>query len=30
MHPDIKPENPPECGSHYIDAPNIPWESTKF
>jgi quercetin dioxygenase-like cupin family protein len=30
VHPDIKPENPPGRASHYVDAPNIPWESTKF
>jgi hypothetical protein len=30
VHPDIKPENPPERSSHYVDAPNMPWEGTKF
>jgi anti-sigma factor ChrR (cupin superfamily) len=30
VHPDIKPENPPERVSHYIDAANMPWENTKF
>jgi anti-sigma factor ChrR (cupin superfamily) len=30
VHPDIRPDNPPERASHYIDAPNMPWESTKF
>jgi quercetin dioxygenase-like cupin family protein len=30
VHPDIRPDNPPERASHYIDVPNIPWESTKF
>jgi hypothetical protein len=30
VHPDIRPENPPPRASHYIDAPNMPWESTKF
>jgi anti-sigma factor ChrR (cupin superfamily) len=29
-HPDIRPDNPSERASHYIDAPNMPWESTKF
>ena len=30
VHSDIKPDNPPERGAHYIDAPNMPWEKTKF
>ena len=30
VHTDIKPENPAERASHYIDAPNLPWEATKF
>src|ERR1700739_1558182 len=30
VHPDIKPENPPERASHYLDVPNMPWEPTKF
>jgi anti-sigma factor ChrR (cupin superfamily) len=30
VHPDIKPENPPERSSRYVDAPNMPWEGTKF
>jgi hypothetical protein len=30
VHPDIRPENPPQRASHHIDAPNMPWESTKF
>jgi formate-dependent phosphoribosylglycinamide formyltransferase (GAR transformylase) len=30
VHPDIRPDNPPERTSHYIDAPNMPWESTTF
>jgi hypothetical protein len=30
VHPAIKPENPPERSSHYVDAPNMPWEGTKF
>jgi anti-sigma factor ChrR (cupin superfamily) len=30
VHADIKPENPPELASRLIDAPNIPWEPTKF
>jgi hypothetical protein len=30
VHPEIKPENTPELASHYVDAPNIPWEETKF
>ena len=29
-HPDITPENPPERAAHYVDAPNLPWEATKF
>jgi hypothetical protein len=27
VHPDIKPDNPPERASRYIDVPNMPWES---
>jgi anti-sigma factor ChrR (cupin superfamily) len=30
VHPDIKPENPSERASRYIDVPNMPWESTEF
>ena len=30
VHSDIKPENPPERASHYLDVPNMPWEATKF
>jgi anti-sigma factor ChrR (cupin superfamily) len=30
VHPDIKPENPPERAAHYVDVPNMPWEETKF
>src|ERR1700730_8057264 len=30
VHPDIKPENPPERSAHYLDVPNMPWETTKF
>jgi anti-sigma factor ChrR (cupin superfamily) len=30
VYSDIKPDNPPERGAHYIDAPNMPWEKTKF
>src|SRR5262249_49143135 len=30
VHPDIKPENPPERAAHYLDVPNMPWEATKF
>jgi anti-sigma factor ChrR (cupin superfamily) len=30
VHHDIKPENPPERASHYLDVPNMPWEPTKF
>src|SRR6202795_3385249 len=30
LHPDIKPENPPARASHYVDVPNMPWETTKF
>jgi quercetin dioxygenase-like cupin family protein len=30
VHPDIKPENPPERAAHYLDVPNMPWEPTKF
>jgi quercetin dioxygenase-like cupin family protein len=30
VHADIKPENPPERASHYLDVPNMPWEKTKF
>jgi anti-sigma factor ChrR (cupin superfamily) len=29
-HPDIKAENTPELASRYLDAPNMPWETTKF
>jgi ChrR Cupin-like domain len=30
VHSDIKEDNPPERAAHYIDAPNMPWEKTKF
>jgi anti-sigma factor ChrR (cupin superfamily) len=30
VHTDIKPDNPPERAAHYVDAPNMPWEKTKF
>ena len=30
VHADIKPENPPERAAHFIDAPKMPWENTKF
>ena len=30
VHSDIKPENPPERAAHFLDAPNMPWEKTKF
>src|SRR5690348_17009055 len=30
VHPDITPSSSPELASHYIDAPNMPWEPTKF
>jgi len=30
VHADIKPENSPERSAHYLDAPNMPWEATKF
>ena len=30
VHSDIKPENPAERAAHYVDAPNMPWEKTKF
>jgi anti-sigma factor ChrR (cupin superfamily) len=30
VHADIKPENPPELASRYLDVPNMPWEKTKF
>jgi anti-sigma factor ChrR (cupin superfamily) len=30
VHADITPENPADKASHYIDAPNLPWEATKF
>jgi anti-sigma factor ChrR (cupin superfamily) len=30
VHADIKPENPADRASHYIDAPSMPWEATKF
>ena len=30
VHADIKPDNPPERAAHYVDAPNLPWEATKF
>jgi anti-sigma factor ChrR (cupin superfamily) len=30
VHADIKPENPPARASHYLDAPNMPWEPTRF
>ena len=28
VHTDIKPENPPQRVAHYLDVPNIPWETT--
>src|SRR6516165_7216074 len=30
VHPDIKPQNPPERSAHYLDVPSMPWETTKF
>jgi anti-sigma factor ChrR (cupin superfamily) len=30
VHPDIRPENPPERAAHYLDVPNMSWEATKF
>jgi quercetin dioxygenase-like cupin family protein len=30
VHVDIKEANPPERAAHYIDAPNLLWEATKF
>src|SRR5262245_38494740 len=30
VHPDIKPENPPERAARYLDVHNMPWETTKF
>ena len=30
VHADIKPENPPERASRFLDVPNMPWEATKF
>src|SRR5579859_1559223 len=30
VHADIKPENPPQRSAHYLDVPNMPWETTKF
>ena len=30
VHSDIKPENPPERAAHYLDVPNMAWETTKF
>jgi anti-sigma factor ChrR (cupin superfamily) len=30
VHPDMKPENPPERAARYLDVPNMPWETTKF
>ncbi len=30
VHADIKPENAPGLASRLIDAPNMPWEVTKF
>jgi len=30
VHADIKPENPPELASRYLDVPNMPWEKTEF
>jgi hypothetical protein len=27
VHPDIKPENPPERAAHYLDVPNMPWRT---
>jgi hypothetical protein len=29
VNADIKPENPPELASRYLDVPNMPWEKTK-
>src|SRR5579862_5283652 len=30
VHSDIKPDNPPGRAAHYVDAPNMAWEKTKF
>jgi len=30
VHSDIKPENPPERASHYLDPATMAWEKTKF
>jgi anti-sigma factor ChrR (cupin superfamily) len=30
VHADIKAENSPARAARYIDAPNMPWEKTKF
>ena len=30
VHPNITPSSSPELASHYIDAPNMPWEPTRF
>jgi anti-sigma factor ChrR (cupin superfamily) len=30
VHADIKPANAPALASRLIDAPNMPWETTKF
>ncbi len=30
VHADIKPGNPPELASRYLDVPNMPWEAAKF
>ena len=30
VHADIKEDNPPERAAHYVDAPNMAWEATKF
>jgi quercetin dioxygenase-like cupin family protein len=30
VYADIKPQNSPERAAHYVDAPGMPWEKTKF
>lgn len=30
IHGDIKPNATPELATRYLDAPNMPWEDTKF
>ena len=30
VHSDIKPVTDPALASHYLDVPNMPWETTKF